>query len=271
MGRQEGQVVVEEKAVGSAADGHVELAGQVARAGRTQQGRLDGIHQGPGVDDLLGVDAGQGIAGDVARVVVARLAAGEANALQRRHQGRHVFEQQAPQLDVLAGGEVGTAVLAAAVDHISQHRQLLGADHAIGQAQPHHEAPRRHRAEEDAQPLQPDREGGLVQGFPALAAQLLQSGRQLEAAEIGFGLLNLGQGRLAGLGCDSHGPTPQSAKQRRNDQARAPQQSGCWSGGSEQAPMRATPQGKRQADRLRSYQQRQPDAETLMAERSARF
>jgi len=45
MGRQEGQVVVEQEAVGSTADGHVELAGQVARAIGAEQAILDGLHQ----------------------------------------------------------------------------------------------------------------------------------------------------------------------------------------------------------------------------------
>ena len=76
MAGQKGQVVVEQEAVGGSAHGHIELAGQVAGALRSQQPGLDRGHQGPGVDHFLRIDTSQGIAGDVAGIVVAGLAAG---------------------------------------------------------------------------------------------------------------------------------------------------------------------------------------------------
>jgi len=71
MARQEGQVVVEQEAVGSTATATLNLRGQVARAIGAEQAILDGLHQRAGVDDLLGVDPGQRVAGDVAGVVMA--------------------------------------------------------------------------------------------------------------------------------------------------------------------------------------------------------
>ena len=193
MGGQEGQVVVQQEAVGGTPHRHVELARQVARAILGQQPRLDRLHQGPGVDQLLGIETRQGIAGDVARVVVARLAAGEPHRLHRRQQGGHVLQQQPAQLDVLTGGDVGRAVIAAAIDRIGQHLQLIGRDHAVGQPQAHHEAAGGHGAEEDAQPLQTNREGGFIKALPALSGQIRQAGGQLQAAELGLGLLDLAQ------------------------------------------------------------------------------
>ena len=192
-GRQERQIVVQQKAVGSSAHGDVELAGQVAGRISRQQALLNRLHQGAGIHDLLGIDPRQGVAGDVAGVVVPGLAAGEPHRLHGLHQGCHVFQQQAAQLQVLAGGDIGRAVLTAAIHRIRQHLQLVSVDHAIGQAQPHHEAPRRHRPEEDAQPLEPNRERGLIQVVPTLSRKLTQPRRQFQAAQFSLGLLNLAQ------------------------------------------------------------------------------
>ena len=119
--RQEGQVVVQQEAIWCAPHGHVELARQVAGTGRPQQPRLNRLHQGAGVDDLLRVNARQRVAGDVARVVVTRLEASQTPSLQGLQKGRHVLQQQASQLQVLAGGDVGTALIATTIDRLSQH------------------------------------------------------------------------------------------------------------------------------------------------------
>ena len=87
-------------------------------------------------------------------------------------------------------------MLSAAIDHIGQHLQLIGAEHAIGQPQAHHEAPRSHGSEEDAQPLEMDGEGGLIQGFPTLAPEFGQARGQIQPAGFGLGLLHLVEGRL---------------------------------------------------------------------------
>ena len=70
-------------------------------------------------------------------------------------------------------------MLTAAIHRIGKHLQLIGADHAIGQAEPHHEPPGRHRPEEDPQPLETDGEGGLIEVVPTLSREFAQAGRQL--------------------------------------------------------------------------------------------
>ena len=193
LSRQKGQVVVQQETIWSSAHGHIELARQIAGTIGCQQPRLDGRHQGAGIDDLLRIDPSQGIAGDVARVVVTRLATGEPHPLEHLHERCHVLQQEPPQLEVLAGGDVGAAVLAAAIDRLGQQLQLLGTNNAVGDAQPHHEAPRGHRAEKDAQPLQTHRERGFVKRFPAFTPHFGKPGSQIEAAELGLGLFDFAE------------------------------------------------------------------------------
>ena len=189
QGGQKGEVVVEQKAIGGTANGDIEFAGQVAGAAGTQQGALDGLHDRPRIEPFLGIQPRQRVAGDIARVVVTRLTAGQPKPLQSRHQGGHVFEEQTPELEVLAGGDVGAAVLSTTIDQLSKHRQLPGLDGAVGQTQAHHETSRCNRPEEDTQPLEVHREGDLIEGLPAVAPQLLQSGGEIKTAEISLGLL----------------------------------------------------------------------------------
>ena len=132
LSRQKGQVVVQQETIWGSAHGHIEFARQVAGASGAQQPHLNRLHQGAGVDDLLRVNARQRVAGDVARVVVARLAAGQTPNLQGLQKGRHVLQQQASQLEILAGGDVGTALIATTIDHLSQQLQLLSTDNAVG-------------------------------------------------------------------------------------------------------------------------------------------
>ena len=200
QGRQKSQVVVEQEAVGRTAHGHVELARQVAGAVRRQQPVLDRGHQRARVDDLLRIDTRQRVAGDVARVVVTRLTAGEPHRGHLRQQARHVLQQQAPQLEVLPGGDVGAALVAAAIHGLRQHVELLRRDHPVGEAQAHHEPARRHGPEEDPQPLQADGEGGFIEGLPASPGQLLQARFQIQAAALGLGLFDLAQPRLGDRG-----------------------------------------------------------------------
>ena len=198
-GRQEGQVVVQQEAVGGPADGDVELAGQVARPPLAEQALLDGLHQRAGVEEFLRIEAGQGVGGDVAGVVVARLVAGEPHGCDLREQRGHVLQQQAAQLQVLAGGDVGAAVLAAAIHRLGQHRKLIGPNHPAGQPQPHHEAARGHRTEEDPQPLEVDREGGFVELVPAGGGELGQAGLEIQAAQLGLGALHFAEGSGSGI------------------------------------------------------------------------
>jgi len=180
---------VEQKAVWGTANGDVEFAGQVAGAAGAQQGALDGLHDRSRIEPFLGIQPRQRVAGDVARVVVTRLTAGEPKLLQSCHQGGHVLQEQTPELEILAGGDVGAAVLSTTIDQLSKHRQLPGLDGAVGQTQAHHETSRRNRPEEDTQPLEVHREGDFIEGLPAVAPQLLQPRREIKTAETGLGLL----------------------------------------------------------------------------------
>lgn len=80
-------------------------------------------------------------------------------------------------------------MLSTTVDQFGEHRQLLGLDGAIGQPQAHHEASWRDWPKEDTQPLEVHREGDFIEGLPAVAPQLLQSGGEIKAAETSLGLL----------------------------------------------------------------------------------
>jgi hypothetical protein len=96
-------------------------------------------------------------------------------------------------LDVLACGDVGRAFVAASVHCIGQDVQLIGLDHAVGQAKPHHETARRDGAEEDPQPFEADREISLIEVLPTLRSQFGQPRSQIQTAAFGLGLLNLAE------------------------------------------------------------------------------
>ena len=124
---------------------------------------------------------------------MARLAAGEAHRLNGTHERCHVLEQQPAQLQILARGDVGGTIHATTVHRIGENLQLIGADHPIRQPHAHHETPRRHRPEKDAQPLEPNGEGGLIQRLPTLARQLSQVRGQIQATKLCLGLFNLAE------------------------------------------------------------------------------
>ena len=85
-------------------------------------------------------------------------------------------------------------MLSTTIDQLSKHRQLPGLDGAVRQTQAHHETSRCNRPEEDTQPLEVHREGDLIEGLPAVAPQLLQSGREIKTTEMSLGLLQAGEG-----------------------------------------------------------------------------
>lgn len=61
---------MQQETIWGSAYGDIELARQIAGTICCQQPRLDGLYQRTGIDNLLGIDAGQRVTGDVARVVV---------------------------------------------------------------------------------------------------------------------------------------------------------------------------------------------------------
>ena len=98
--------------------------------------------------------------------------------------------------------------------------------------------PGRDGPEKDPKPLEPDREGGLIEGLPALAAQLREAGGQLQAAELGLGLLDPAQSRGGRDSGVSHRPERGS-----ETTSGGPDQPVAGLLESELAPMRATPPG----------------------------
>ena len=93
----ENDVVVQEEVVLCTGNGRVPLAGQVGilRVALAVVGeevlQLGGVR--PRVDDLVGINAGDGVAGDVAGVVEAGLDRAEAGFLQTLENFRQVAQQ----------------------------------------------------------------------------------------------------------------------------------------------------------------------------------
>ena len=160
---------MKQKAVGGPTHRHVELARQVAGPIGAQQKVLDGPNQGTSVQEFVRINARKWITRDVAGVVMTRLAAGQTHPLQGIEQGRHVLQQETAQLNVLSGGDISTAMLATAIDHLRKQLQLISADDPIRQPQPQHESAGGDRTKKDSQPLEMDGEGRLIKGFPAHA------------------------------------------------------------------------------------------------------
>ena len=98
VGGDEGDVVNfgVNRVVAAAVDRDVEFAGQVGEAGVAITVVGDHVlhfaHQPPGVDQLVGINAGHGGAGDVAHVIHARLDAGEAGAIELLENFRNVIQ-----------------------------------------------------------------------------------------------------------------------------------------------------------------------------------
>ena len=134
--RMEDDVVVEQEVVASSSHSGVPLARQIGefRVATAVVGEVVlQLHRvGPGIHDLLGVDAGDRIAGHVPGVIECRLNRGEPHLLQAFQDVGEVLKQHAAQLDVLPGGDIGAAVAAVAGHDAAHHAQLLGADHAVG-------------------------------------------------------------------------------------------------------------------------------------------
>ena len=167
----ENDVVVEQEIVLCTGNGGVPLAGKVGilRVALTVVGeevlQLGGVR--PRVDDLVGINAGNGVAGDVAGVVEAGLDRAEAGFLQPLEDFRQIAQQHTAQLQVLTGGDVAAAVVAVALNDGANHPQLIGRQHTIGHPQAQHEFAWRFRTPEHAVPLQTQLEVGFIHLLPA--------------------------------------------------------------------------------------------------------
>ncbi|KAG6551230.1 hypothetical protein Mapa_007156 [Marchantia paleacea] len=94
----------------------------------------------PGIDDLVRVDACDGVADRVADVVHAALNAGQAHSREPVHDGGDVLQHQASNLPVLPGGDIGAALGAILVDDAGEEARLLAGGDAVGQLEAHHES-----------------------------------------------------------------------------------------------------------------------------------
>ena len=99
-------------------------------------------HVGPGVggevEELVGRDAGPGVAGDVAHGVAAALAARQAGVGELADELGRVVERHVVDLDVLARGDVTLVERRVALDAVREGLQLLGRDPAHRQLHPDH-------------------------------------------------------------------------------------------------------------------------------------
>ena len=105
------------------------VADEVADVGGAVGGR---------VEDLVGGDAGPGVAGDVADRVAAALARGEAGFGDLAQQQLGVAQRHVVDLDVLAGGDVALVQRRVLLDDAGEGVHLLGRDPAEGKLDPDH-------------------------------------------------------------------------------------------------------------------------------------
>ena len=148
----------------------------------------------PRVDQLLRVDAGGGAAGDVADVVGARAARGEAEILHPRQHVEDVRRADLADLQIGARRHIGIAA-AEPLRERGKAGELMRRENAVGHAQPAHEGVlrRRHIEEavefmaEDVDPF------GKAPGGDVLAHQI----PEIEGMELALGLL-LGRELAAG-------------------------------------------------------------------------
>ena len=120
-----------------AVEGDVELARQAVERALVEDVEVPFARVGPGVDQLLRVDAGGRRAGDVADVVGARAARAKAEVLDRFQQGDRVLRLDLADLQIGARGDVRIAA-AVALGEIGQARQLPVLEDAVRHAQPAH-------------------------------------------------------------------------------------------------------------------------------------
>src|SRR5205823_4454182 len=71
--------------------GGVELAGEIGKLAVAHDHGLDLPRQFPGVDEFLSINAAPGVRGDVAHVIMARLARRQPDAFKRRPHAREFF------------------------------------------------------------------------------------------------------------------------------------------------------------------------------------
>ena len=130
--------VFQHRHLAAAVEGDVELARQAVHLAVIEDVVMHRAAQRPRVDQLLRVDAGGRAAGDVADIVGARAARGEAERLHGEQQVDRMVGRDLADLQVGARRHVGIAA-AEGVGGIGQAAHLPGVQDAVGHAQPAHE------------------------------------------------------------------------------------------------------------------------------------
>jgi len=123
---------------GAAGDGDFELAGEVVELGVAVELAGDGEGERGSVDELVGVEAGDGAAGDVADDVAAGSHGGEAGGLEGLDDDGQGLDGEPVELNGLAGGDVGE--VAGVIDgEMAEGAELGGGEDAVGDGDTHHE------------------------------------------------------------------------------------------------------------------------------------
>ena len=125
--REEGDVVdAGDRAVlVGAGEGGLDLARHQLRRRVADEVADVGAGVGRRVEDLVGGDAGPGVAGDVAHRVAAALARGEAGLGDLAEQRLHVAQRHVVDLDVLPGRDVALVQRRVLLDHAGEGLHLL--------------------------------------------------------------------------------------------------------------------------------------------------
>ncbi len=123
---------------GAAGDGDLELAREVVEVGVGGEDVGDFYGEGGAVDELVGIEAGEGAAGDVADDVSAGALGGEADLGELVDDVDEGLEGEPVELDVLAGGDVGE-VAGVLLGDLADDAELVRGEEAVGQADAHHE------------------------------------------------------------------------------------------------------------------------------------
>jgi hypothetical protein len=122
---------------GRAADGDLEFARQEGEFGVEGGPLAHQLAPGPRVLDLVHRDPGELVGGDVAHAIAAGLDGMHLDLGEFGEDVRDFFEPGPVELDVLAGGEVGIALVVVTGD-VCQPAQLCRGQQAIGHADPQH-------------------------------------------------------------------------------------------------------------------------------------
>src|SRR5271165_3616009 len=96
--------------LGAASDGDLEFAWEIVEVGITAEFLVESEGDGRDVDNFVGVQSGEGAAGDVSNDVAASAGGPEADGFESLEDFRERFDFEPVELDVLPDGDVGDAV-----------------------------------------------------------------------------------------------------------------------------------------------------------------